>query len=180
MLLDPLPSDYEGWLIRTDYRIGIQISLCLTDDELTEEERLLVALSLLYGNGLPPIETAVEGLGWFMRCGAEKREDSGSKGKQVLWFDFDSARIAASFYQTFGIQLHREKLHWFEFMAMLDSLREDSSLSHAIQVRGTDTANMKGKHRADYERMKRQLTPPVHYSTEEQQAIDDFWSQFDC
>ena len=52
MLLDPLPGDYEGFLIRTDYRIGIQIALCLQDKELSENDRLLVALSLLYGNGV--------------------------------------------------------------------------------------------------------------------------------
>ena len=26
-MLDRLPEDYNGWLIRTDYRIGVQIQL---------------------------------------------------------------------------------------------------------------------------------------------------------
>ena len=47
MLLDRLPSDYKGYLIRTDYRIGIQISLALDDPELNENDRVMVALSLL-------------------------------------------------------------------------------------------------------------------------------------
>ena len=35
ILLDRLPDSYQGWLIRTDYRIGIQIALCLQDEELS-------------------------------------------------------------------------------------------------------------------------------------------------
>lgn len=178
MLLDPLPGDYEGWLIRTDYRIGMQIALCLQDEELSENDRLLVALSLLYGNGIPPLETAVNGLSWFLRCGEEPREEPAG-GRQVFWFDFDHARIMASFRQTFGLELHRERLHWFEFRAMLESLDEDSALSHAIQVRGTSTANMKGKQRSDFERLKQRLSPRVKYTEEEQRVMDDFWAQFD-
>ena len=34
LLLDALPTEYEGYLIRTDYRIGIQISQALEDEEL--------------------------------------------------------------------------------------------------------------------------------------------------
>ena len=30
-ILDRLPEDYNGWLIRTDYRIGVQIQLCISD-----------------------------------------------------------------------------------------------------------------------------------------------------
>lgn len=56
MLLDRLPSSYKGYLIRTDYRIGIQISLALDDPNLSDNDRVWVALSLLYGAGMPPID----------------------------------------------------------------------------------------------------------------------------
>lgn len=179
ILLDPLPDHYNGWLIRTDYRIGIQISLCLKDESLTENERIYIALSLLYGNGVPPFETAVNGLTWFLRCGEEARDDVRGSGKTLLYFDFDHARIMASFRKTFGMELHKARLHWFEFMAMLDSVDEDSSLSNAIQVRGTDTSGMKGRQKSNYDRMKKNLTPPVHYSEEEQEAIDAFFAKLD-
>lgn len=179
ILLDRLPEDYKGWLIRTDYRIGMQISLCLEDQDLSENERVMVALSLLYGNGIPPLETAVEGLNWFLRCGEDERKDEINGGKRMIWFDFDHARIMSSFRQTFNLDLHKSNLHWFEFRAMLESLNEDSALSHAIQVRGTDTSQMKGKQKREYDRLKQHMTPPVKYTEEEQQAIDDFWAQFE-
>lgn len=178
ILLDPLPDSYEGWLIRTDYRIGIQISLCLEDQDLNEEERVTRALWLLYGNGIPPFEIALDGLHWFMNCGQPKRDDvSHGGGSARFWFDFDHARIAASIRQSYGLEIHREKLHWFEFMAMLDCVNEDSSLSNALQIRGTDTSQMKGKQRRDFERIKKLVTPPVHYTDEEQEAIEAFFSK---
>ena len=60
LLLDALPTEYEGYLIRTDYRIGIQISQALEDEELEPYERIGIALSLLYGNGIPPADIAAK------------------------------------------------------------------------------------------------------------------------
>lgn len=175
MLLDRLPEDYNGYLIRTDYRIGIQIHLALEDPNLSERDRAWVALTLLYGAGMPPLNTALDGLVWFLRCGDEKEMEPG--GKRLMWFDFDSARLYSSFRQTFGIELHKVRLHWFEFMSMLESLNEDSALSHAIQIRGTDTSKMKGKQKQDYERLKRNLTPAPALSDEEKDAVEAFWAQ---
>lgn len=176
ILLDPLPEDYNGFLIRPDYRIGIQIALCLQDEDLSENDRVVTAISLLFGRGLPPLETAVEGLGWFMRCGAAA-QDAPDKAKQCIWFDFDAGRICSSFRKSFGIDIHKQKMHWFEFMELLGCVDEDSALSHAIQIRGTDTSGMKPKQKAQYERLKKKLTPPVKFTKEEQEAIDEFWAQ---
>lgn len=176
VLLDPLPESWQGWLIRTDYRIGVQISLCLQDEDLSQEERAALALSLLYGEGVPPLETALEGLSWFLSCGKPRREDLPESGPARFWFDFDSDRIAASFRKSFGVDLPRARMHWFEFMALLDCLDEDSSLSNAIQLRGTDTSGMKGRQRRAYERARKLLTPPVRFSEEEQAAIEDFFA----
>lgn len=180
LLLDPLPEDYKGWLIRTDYRIGMQISLCLGDAELSQNERIAQSVYLLFGEGTPPLDVALEGLEWFLNGGQPRRDDIPPvAGPQRFWFDYDAARTSASFKKSFGIDLHRVKMHWFEFLSLLDCVDEDSSLSHAIQTRGTDTSTMKGKQRHDVERIKRLLTPPVTYTQEEQEAIDNFFSQME-
>ena len=49
VLLDPFPDNYEGYLIRTDFRIGVQIALALADDDLADTEKAAMALYLLYG-----------------------------------------------------------------------------------------------------------------------------------
>jgi hypothetical protein len=55
-------------------------------------------------------------------------------------------------------------------------LCEDSAMSHALQIRGTDTSKMKGKQKQEYERLKRNLTPVPALSEEEKEAIDAFWA----
>lgn len=178
ILLDKLPDNYDGWLIRTDYRIGIQISLCLQDEEMTEEERIIQATYLLFGNGIPPVDKALDGMAWFMNGGQPGRDDvPPSQDPQKMWFDYDHARISASFKKTFGIDIHKTNLHWFEFLSMLDCVDEDSSISHAIQMRGTDTSKMKGKQKRDMDRAKKLLTPPARFTQEEQNMIREFFGE---
>ena len=54
IILDGFPDEYEGYLIRTDFRVGMQISEALNDVDLAEPEKMMTALRLLYGNGIPP------------------------------------------------------------------------------------------------------------------------------
>ena len=173
IILDRLPTDYEGYLIRTSFRIGIQICLCLQDDDFDDNEKLGVALSLLYGNGMPDLETAMEGLTWFMSCGM-KQNDSTRNNKTLMYWDFDAPRIYSSFQSTYGIDLTKEDMHWFKFIAMIGSLDKDSALSKAIEIRDYDMTDLKGKAKQDMVNLKHSLTPPIEYSDEEQKKIAEF------
>ena len=71
IMLDGLPTEYEGYLIRTDFRIGMQISEALNDVNLAEPEKMTTAMRLLYGNGMPRDSGIAEaGLHWYMSGGA--------------------------------------------------------------------------------------------------------------
>lgn len=178
ILLDKLPTEYEGYLIRTSYRIGIQICLCLEDPDYTEEEKALICLNLLYGNGMPDIETAIAGLNWFLSCGNPTAKTVGDN-KKLFYFDFDAVRLFSSFKQTYGIDLHKTDLHWFEFIGMIGSLDKDSAFEKAVEIRDYDTSELKGKARTQMQKMKQNLTPEQKLSREEQDALDKFNSLFD-
>lgn len=173
LLLDKLPTDYEGYLIRTSFRIGMQICLCLEDEELTDEEKMYVAFDLLYGKGVPDLETAIKGLSWFMSCDTEQNKDT-SNNKTLFYWDFDAPRLFSSFRQTYGIDLTCEDMHWFKFIAMMGSLDKDSALSQAIEIRNYDTKDLKGKAKLEMIKMKKSLTPPVKLTDDEQQRLDEF------
>lgn len=176
--LDPLPTDYKGWLIRTDFRIGLQISICMEDPDLDDAEKTAAALHLLYGNGIPDIQTALEGLKWFMRCGAEERDDIPNKHQEpLIYYDFDAGRIWASFKATFGIDLYRDKLHWFEFCYLLSSCGEDTSIREAMKIRDYSTKDLKGAERQKLIEAKRALKPPEKESEAERERNDDFKRQ---
>lgn len=173
ILLDKLPNEYEGYLIRPSFRIGMQICLCMDDPDYTDEEKAYICLNLLYGNGVPDIETAVKGLQWFMACGNPEHKTVG-ENKTLFYWDFDAARLFSSFKQTYGIDLHKVDLHWFEFIAMIGSLDKDSAFQKAVEIRGYDMKDLRGKHRTDMQNMKKNLTPEKKLSDEEQKQLDEF------
>ena len=128
-LLDSLPDEYEGYLIRTDYRVGIQISQALEDEELTPQERLAVAFSLLYGEGAPPVQTAYRGLTWFLNAGnpPEEEGEPGGAGQEetgirFFSFDYDATRLYSGFRRMYHIDLDKTPMHWFRFLALLGDL----------------------------------------------------------
>lgn len=174
IMLDRLPDNYEGYLIRTDFRIGIQIDLCLRDDSIPEYERLAIALNLLYGNGMPELEKALKGLKWFLMCGKEQEltEDDG-QNEQVFDFDIDDTRLYSSFKRAYGIDLTKDRLHWFQFVSLIGDLG-DCAFTQAIHFRTADISEMKGKERERYAKMKRRLKLPTSYTSDEKETINEF------
>lgn len=172
-LLDRLPEDYKGWLVRTDYRIGVQIQLCLSDPELSDSEKTFTALSLLYGNGIPDLKTALEGLNWFMSCGDPAESTVQECGPEVYSFEHDASRIVSAFRKTFGVDISKEKLHWFQFVPMLGDLN-GTAFSSVIDIRSTDASEVDQKRSAEFLRMKKRFALPNQYTAEEEAAINGF------
>lgn len=183
IMLDPLPDNYEGYLIRTDFRIYIQITQCLADDTLSNEERVSTALWLLYGMSQPPQEIAYQGLIWYLRFGGEPFEyvedNSNQKRKQdiqeneeeysTMDFNADSFRIYTAFRRYYNIDLKMQYLHWAEFISMLKDLGECAYTS-VIDIRSKNLAGMSGKEKATYSKLKKKyrLKPTLSKQQSEQ------------
>lgn len=173
-MLDRLPEDYNGWLIRTDYRIGVQIQLCISDPDMTDSEKTWTALNLLYGNGIPAdFQTALDGLSWFLSCGAPGPAGEVDDGAPLYSFEQDAGRIASGFRKVFHLDITRERLHWFEFIAMMGELR-DTAFSDVINIRSTDPSEVDQKNRSEFIRMKKRFALAAEYTPEEQAAIEEF------
>lgn len=137
-LIDKFPTTYKGYLIRTDFRVGIQLYTCYKDNSLTDEEKYFTMFKLLYGNGVPKdINLAFDGFVWFMCFGnppkSKNNSDNGSS-KDVINFEIDASKIYSSFKYKFGIDLNKEKMHWFQFRYLMMELR-DCYLSDVINIR---------------------------------------------
>lgn len=154
VMLDGFPDEYESYLIRTDFRIGMQISEALNDVNLAEPEKMVTALRLLYGNGIPSDSSIAEnGLRWFM-AGGNIDEDHVSDGKPPTFdFEQDNRLVYSAFRARYDIDLTRERLHWFAFLAMLSDLG-GCSLSDIIGIRGTDLSNLGDEQRRQYATMQ--------------------------
>lgn len=150
IILDGLPVEYEGYLIRTDFRIGIQISEALSDVNLAEPEKMMTAMRLLYGAGMPSdIQLASEGLRWFM-SGGQPDDESSPDGKPPTFdFEQDNRLVYSAFRARYDIDLTRERLHWFAFLAMLGDIG-GCSLSDIMGIRGTELSQLGESQRKHY------------------------------
>ncbi|MBQ8171768.1 MAG: hypothetical protein IJZ95_07270 [Oscillospiraceae bacterium] len=178
IMLDGLPTEYEGYLIRTDFRIGMQISEVLNDVNLAEPEKMYKAYELLYGSGVPSDrETAIGGLQWFMRGGEEENDNSHSDGKPPVFdFEQDNRLVYSAFRARFGIDLTRERLHWFAFLAMLSDLG-GCSLSEVMSIRSTDLSKLSGEQQKHYAELKERYKIQQPLSDAEQAMIAEFEEQ---
>lgn len=180
ILLDPLPDQYAGWLIRTDYRIGIQIAQAFEDAELSPQEAYATALHLLFGRGAPPADTAMEALQWYMRGGkAAPRPAAGGKDTpRGFDFDYDDGRIYSAFRRAYGIDLRREKLHWFAFLHLMSDLG-DCALTQIAHYRTADLSKLSEQERKAYERIRQRYAIPTMLSAEDQRVIAEFMAQLE-
>lgn len=157
--------------MRTDYRVGIQISQALADPELAGYEGLLVAVNLLFGQGAPDYQTAIEGLQWFLQAGdadeSESAEDEGGSDNIAYYsFDYDAGRIYSGFRRAYGIDLDKVQMHWFRFVKLMSDLG-DCAFTQVIDFRTADLSKMDKNTKATYLRMRQKYALPQPESPEE-------------
>ena len=181
MLTEKLPTNYKGYHINTDFKNGIKISLALDDWQLGDEERVLTALSLLYGEGIPDdVNIALDGLRWFLSCGKEAEKASYSdiddvdnakesvnvKGNDIAFdFEVDSANIYAAFLKNYNIDLTKSDMHWFQFIALFSNLK-NTSLNDMMYYRTIDLSQYKGEQKAEMKALKERYK--IHKITKQQ------------
>lgn len=177
VLLDRLPTEYQGFPIDSDFQTGIQMLQVLEDEELTKQEQIWTALSLLYVSEPPDIQTAIDGLMWFL---TDWNHDHNSKTNKVRVtdYDIDQWRIYSAFRQHYGINLNTDKLHFWEFMGLLTTLPE-CAYTRVIDIRAKKITSKMGKdEKRAYAELKKvyALDQPkeVEYTDSQKTAIDDF------
>ena len=178
IMLDGMPTEYEGYLIRTDFRIGMQISEALNDVNLADPEKLMTAMDLLYGRGVPAdFKVAEAGLRWFMRGGEEDEEEHSSEsGIPTFDFEQDNRLVYSAFRARYGIDLTRERLHWFAFLAMLGDLG-DCSLTNIMGIRSTDLSKLSGDQQRSYAALQQKYRIKPQMSDSEKAMLAEFESK---
>lgn len=181
MLTEKLPTKYKGYNINTDFKCGIKISLALDDWQLGDEERVLTALSLLYGEGIPDdMNIALDGLRWFLTCGKEAdkasysdiddvdnaKESVNVKGDDISFdFEVDASNIYAAFLKNYNIDLTKTDMHWFQFIALFSNLK-NTSLNDMMYYRTIDLSQYKGEQKAEMKALKERYK--IHKITKQQ------------
>lgn len=188
ILLDVLPKDYNGYLINYSFRTGILISQALSDTETFKDddegrmERLFTSFNLLFGKGVPPFDIAFNGLKWFMSCGALNDNNRGSskESEEYFSFDADKDRLFSAFMVRYRINLNREELHFFEFIALFNDLSK-TSFRNVVDLRQMGSKELKKfskEDRAEIIAQKKQFAIKKalnnKFTDEQIKAIDEF------
>lgn len=147
--------------IRPDFKTGMKVE-AVRDGELGDEDKLIEMLKLFYPRIPDSINGAVDKMLWFYRCGKEepKEEDrrryqGRESGEPAYCFEQDAPYIYAAFLEQYGIDLSGSRMHWWEFMALFDSLGEDTKMWKIMYYRKVRLSGFPKEKRAFFNEMKK-------------------------
>jgi hypothetical protein len=185
VLLDDLPTEWNGYQLNTWYQIGLQIQLLQTDTELSANEKNELVLQLLFCNEDGTLrdypdtaEELNECIDFFLNGWFHDNKIKQASDKQLMDFDIDQWRIYADFLHIYHIDLATVDMHWWMFNGLLWNLPSDqSSFMQVIEIRQKKPRN---KASADEKKaielghkiydIKKQPT----FTKEQEEAIDEF------
>lgn len=157
--------------LRTSFRIWLRFDQLIQSGKICDQERLKIAFDLCLENLDPefPLEALSRGLLWFHGADAidrswifnepkrakhkqlyEKMLNNESKKSRSLSLFWDSKAIWSAFRASFGIDLFQADLHWWAFLALMNELPENCSVSRLIRQRTTDIKDVNEKERGEF------------------------------
>lgn len=180
LLIDLVPEtvtiDNKEYEINSDFRTSILFELLMQDKSIKDNDKIYLALELYYPNIPDDINSAIEKMLWFYRCGKDmelfKGKGKGKSDIQIYSFEHDDDYIYAAFMDQYRIDLQDiEYLHWWKFKAMFKSLREDNEIVKIMGYRSIDLSKVKDKEEKSYYRKMKELHK-IPVSQSEKEKID--------
>lgn len=182
LLIDSLPETIivEGkeFLINSGFRTFILLEQLLSDDTISDKEKVYQMIDLIFVEEYPNMtEEVMDKIIDFYRCGKQvikvkKRKQNQKKeikSPKIYDFDYDDALIFAAFYQQYNIDLNEiEDMHWWKFKALFNSLNSDCEFVKIMGYRATDLSQIKDKKEKErIAKLKNLYSLPSNLSTDE-------------
>lgn len=186
ILTDALPCELvicgQNCHIKSDFKTWIKVS-CLLEKNMKDPVSGLVDVFALIFETLPPrFEEAIIAIMDFYNPRKAASAAIGEKRKNRIYdFEYDADLIYAAFLQQYRIDLCTEKLHWWQFKALFDSLTEETQFVKVMQYRSVELSTVTDKKQKQfYHKMKRLYRLPDNRTEEEkeQAIVDAFIASF--
>jgi len=181
ILIDKLPTDYEGLKINTNFRSFILFELLMQDNTLTPEEKIGLSLNLFYDE-VKDVEKALKGILWFYSMGKQdKIEENTTRKRQkaIYSYEHDANLIYSAFLSQYGLDLNEiDYLHWWKFKSLFEGLNDDNKICEVMGYRAIDISKIKDKdEKKRYRDIQRKYALPDNRTEEEKEAdfADAFW-----
>lgn len=120
ILVDQVSLDGKLYPINYDFRIAMQCDKVLNDSSISDQERACRVTGLLFGEDSPNTQEAVDKAGIFLQAGIVS---DGRNEKQLLDFEQHFDLFYSAFKSKYNINLYTEKLHYHEFVSLLNGLK---------------------------------------------------------
>ena len=170
LLTEALPESVwihgKEYPIQCDFRIGIKLDGILRS-ELEDQEKIKRMLVLYFKDNIPPnIPAAIDKIIWFYRCGEVLDNEDEEKKKRLYIrrkskdpacvLTQDAPYVYAAFMDQYGIDLTSVTfMHWWKFMALFESLGDETKMSKIMYYRQASTSGMSKERRAFINEMKK-------------------------
>jgi hypothetical protein len=132
-LPDVVVIDGISYPVESDFRTAIRVIMAFEDGTLTAQEKQAIMLANIYPTPPHDLRGAVEQANWFLNGG--KEAGKGDSGPRVYSFAKDGEYIFAAFRQTHGVDLQREPLHWWAFLALFMDLGSETTFCQLVSLR---------------------------------------------
>jgi hypothetical protein len=178
-LPDAISIGNEIYDINSDYQTSLKIITAFEDNELTQHEKCMVLVQLLYKEQPEDVKEAVLQGVKFLDCGEDRSDGDDQTHEEVTRkysFKQDDRYIFAAVDKVLNGRLSSgEFVHWWEFVMAFMELPEKCMMSRLIYLR---TQKAKGKLSKEekelYLSMKDIVDLQDEFSSEEQKEIDEF------
>lgn len=196
ILIDKLPTNPtingKSYGFNTDFRSSIYFSIIMQNDSLSEEEKLYKALEIYYPTIPLDVEKALDYIYWFYSCGRTETEidtKQVKEGKKLFKrnnnraydFEVDSDLIFTAFMSQYNINLARESLHWWEFMALFNGLKEDNDIVKIMNYRTINLNSIEDKkERKLYSDLQKYYSLENKTSKEEQAELNEMRAKLEA
>lgn len=127
-LPDSVTVDGKRYKVNLDFRNVMRMLETLDREDIIPDARIWLAGKYVCKHPKPGVVGAVLKL----LFGEETTQGTGEK---VTDWEQDANLIRAAFRQEYGINLWRDKLHWLEFVGLLQALPEGNKYTQIIEIR---------------------------------------------
>lgn len=131
-LPDTVEIDGRKYRLDLDFRNVLRMIEIMSREDLLSEARNYLALKCVMRKVPKNVGKAMTEVSAIIFPKTDKKAD---KGPKLTDYAQDADLIRAAFLQCYGINLWREKLHWFEFTGLLAGLPDGSRYIDIVGIR---------------------------------------------
>ena len=169
--LDVCGVEYE---IRSDFRAVLDVCTALSDIDLTDAEKALVCLDIIY-TGFADMPTdyyqeALKQAFWFINCGSE--DDNTRKAPKLMDWEQDFQYIVAPINRVVGSEIRSlDYLHWWTFISAYYEIG-DCTFAQIVRIRDKKAKGKKlDKEEQAWYKANRKMVDFKHSFSESEKAF---------